>query len=135
VPTEFNICDARPAPLVVADARRFDGYSQPGAEPSVRRVGDTYHLLYAPGFPSDVFVSRQSDSPVGPFDTYRYLQMPDGECDATCRVPIWQPHLDADGMWAFSYYDNNGLSDTVAADDRDYGQIRIARFRPPDADS
>ena len=129
-PTEFAPCDRRPAPQVVSDAGRFNGYSQPGAEPSVKRVGDRYYLLYAPGFPGRVFVYREATSPTGPFDTYHYVTVPDeAGCNAGCRVPIWHPELDQDGQWAISYYDMGGLNGAVSGD-RDFGEIRIGRFTP-----
>lgn len=123
-PTALDTCGGRPVPLVVADATSGNVNTQPAAEPSIKKVDGRYHLLYSPGFHSDHFVVRSADSPVGPFTGVTIIQLPAGECEAGCRVPIWHPELDVEGAWAFSYYDVDGLNGVVPLD-RDIGRIKL----------
>jgi hypothetical protein len=132
-PTVADDCDGFPEPVSVVSSDPNDPYSWPAAEPSIKEVDGRYYLLYAPGYPSDVFVYRVADSPLGPFDEFHFVEMPDGHCRLDCRVPIWHPELDTDDGWAFSYLDLDGLTDQIQ-NDRDMGQIRIARVAPPGAD-
>jgi hypothetical protein len=129
-PTWWDNCGGFPAPWVAANAVTGDIDTQPAAEPSIKKAGNRYYLLYTPGYHDGYFVLRTAGTPIGPFYSLDIIQLPPGECDAGCRVPVWHPELDTEDTWAFSYYDIDGLNGAIPLD-RDVGRIKVARIDIP----